>query len=273
MERLKIIFLTTFIITASVERGLSQLVINVSSGADEANVYREKISGNTSTDSVTVEFRLVSGVSVTQVTDFSSGVTLTRVTVPGERELGQEMYQVLCFVTPGTGDMIPAEAVSKLRQKHSGVTRVAEESRGRVVIDNSVSLAVNKAHSLSPFIPSLCREAAETTFVPDHLLTQLKSGAIGSKKVAKKDQLLVSHNNDHYGELERCASTDPRVQDPCLCVVEVCVHWYPCSLKYCRNNNSDAGGEHRCGIRTCSRCSEMRFTARNKQHCSWDTEL
>ena len=128
----------------------SQLVINVSSGEPEANVYRQKVTGNVTSDTVTVEFVTASGQAVTQVTDFSSGVTVTRVTVPGELELGQDRYQVVCFVSPGTGDMIQPEAVSKLRQKHTGVTRVAEESRGRVVVDNSASLIVNKAQYLSP---------------------------------------------------------------------------------------------------------------------------
>ena len=247
----------------------SQLVINVSSGEAEANVYRQKVTGNVTSDTVTVEFVTASGQAVTQVTDFGSGVTVTRVTVPGEQELGQDRYQVLCFVSPGTGDMIAPEAVSKLRQKHTGVTRIAEESRGRVVIDNSASLIVNKAQYLSSHIPSLCREAATSTFVPEHLISQYKEGVIGSKK-GEKRYSLNSHNNEQYGELTRCAKTEPSVTEQCLCVIDVCVHWYPCSLKYCRNNNSNDNGEHRCGIRTCSKCSEMRFTAKNKQRCSWD---
>lgn len=247
----------------------SQLVINVSSGEAEANVLRQKLSGNVTSDTVTVEFVTASGQAVTQLTDFTGQVTVTRLTVPGEQELGQAPYQVLCFVSPGTGDMIPPEAVSKLRQKHTGVTRIAEESRGRVVIDHSASLIVNKAQHLSPHISALCKEAATTTFVPDHLISQFKEGVIGMKKGEKRYNL-NSHNNEQYGELTRCATIKPSVTEQCLCVIDVCVHWFPCSLKYCRNNNSNDNGEHRCGIRTCSRCTEMRFTAKSKHYCSWD---
>merc|ERR1712107_636470 len=116
-----------------------------------------------------------------------------------------------------------------------GAVRVAEESRGRVVMDNSASLIVNKAQYLSSHIPHISKEAKETTFV----------------------------------QLERCAQMSYNDLEPCLCVVDACVHWYPCSLKYCRNNSGDTG-EHRCGIRTCSKCTEMRFTARSKHVCSWD---
>ena len=61
------------------------------------------------------------GNGVHQLTDFKSRLVITSVTVPGELELGQPSYQVLCFVTPITADVIiPAEAITKLRQKHRG---------------------------------------------------------------------------------------------------------------------------------------------------------
>jgi hypothetical protein len=43
------------------------------------------------------------------------------------------MFQVFCFVSAYSGEMIPAEAVTKLRQKHPGTIRVAEENRGTLV--------------------------------------------------------------------------------------------------------------------------------------------
>merc|ERR1719320_2393061 len=74
--------------------------------------------------------------------------------------------------------------MTKLRQKHPGAVRVAEEGRGRVVVDNSASLIVNKAHSLSHHIPALCKEAKETTFAPEHLLKQYQEGSLGQGKAA-----------------------------------------------------------------------------------------
>ena len=133
-----------------------QLVINVSSGEPDANVYRQSVTGNQTSETVTIEFLSPAGTGVLQLTDFRAGLTITSVTIPGEEELGEPEYQVLCFVTPGVGDMIPPEAVTKLRQKHPGSVRLAEESRGRLVVDNSAALVVSRAGALSEHIPSLC---------------------------------------------------------------------------------------------------------------------
>ena len=248
-----------------------QLVINVSSGEADANVVKQTVTGNTTAETVTISFLTAAGTAVTQLTDFRSGVTLTSVTILGEQELGEPPYQRLCFVTPGTGDMIPPEAVNKLRQKHPGAVRVAEESRGRVVIDNTATLNINKAQYLSSHIYHTCKDARETTFVPQHLISQFKEGVIGVKKgLIRKETSYFSPNEGYTGQ-KRCAQVSTSdLNTPCVCVVDTCVHWYPCSLKYCRNNGPDAG-EHRCGIRTCSKCSEMRFTATNKMLCSWDS--
>ena len=101
--------LVTFLVSVK-----CQLVINVSSGEPDANIYRQSVTGNLSSETVTIEFLTTAGVGVVQVTDFRAGLTITSVTVPGEEELGEPEYQVLCFVTPGVGDMIPPEAVTKL---------------------------------------------------------------------------------------------------------------------------------------------------------------
>ena len=251
------------------------LIINVSSGDTDSNVYRQTVAGNISEDTVTISFISAEGRGVTQLTDFRARLTITAVTVPGEEDLGEPGYQVLCFVSPGVGDVIAPEPVTKLRQKHSGAVRVAEESRGRVVVEHSASLVPSRAHHLSANIGQLCREARETTFVPEFMISQLKDGAVGYKTAARKDPsyLIVSHS-DQYAGLPRCATLPPvssAEAEACLCVVDTCVLWYPCSLKYCRNGGAAADtGEHRCGIRTCSKCSEMRFIAQSKHDCSWD---
>ena len=46
-------------------------------------------------------------------------------------------------------DMIPPEAMTKLRQKHPGTVRVAEESRGSSVVAHPVSLVPARAGHLS----------------------------------------------------------------------------------------------------------------------------
>jgi len=256
---------------------LTELVINVSRGELDSNVFKQSLSGNTSAETVTIQYVTPSGTGVVQLTDFKTGVTITSVTIPGEEELGQPKYQVLCFVSPTSSDIIPPEAMTKLRQKHPGAIRVAEEGRGRLVVDNSVSIIVNRAQSLSNHIPSMCKEAKGSTFAPEHLLKQYQEGSLGGHK--KENKLRREINKDvsyfsrsesqQYSSLTRCANMEVGSTASCLCVVENCVFWYPCSLKYCRNTNGEPG-EHRCGIRTCSKCTEMRFTAKSKQFCSWD---
>ena len=58
-----------------------------------------------------------------------------------------------------------------------------------MVVDNSVSLAVSKSHSLSPHIASVCREAKKTTFAPQQLLKEYlhNDDVDGLKKDPKKD--------------------------------------------------------------------------------------
>jgi len=251
---------------------LAELVINVSRGEADSSVFRQSLSGNTSDETVTIQYVTPGGTGVVQLTDFKTGVTITVVTVPGEEELGQARYQVLCFVSPTSSDIIPPEAMTKLRQKHPGAVRVAEEGRGRVVVDNSATLIVNKAHSLSHHIPRLCKEAKDTTFAPEQLLQQYQEGSVGQGKARreKRDPSMLSRSQTTlYSGLGRCASMEEGSKAPCLCVVENCVYWYPCSLKYCRNTAGEPG-EHRCGIRTCSKCTEMRFMAAKKNLCSWD---
>jgi len=240
----------------------AELVIKVSRGEPGSNVVQQSLAGNTSADTVTVSFVTAAGVGVRQLTDFQAGLTVTVVTVPGEQELGQPLYQQFCFLAPAAGDLISAEAVSKLRQKHPGSVRVAEESRGRVVVEHSLAVAPTRTASLSPHIPDLCREAATTTFATEMLVSQYVARA-GNKPAWLLETKL------RYGGLDRCAGASLAAPAPCLCTIDSCLLWFPCSLKYCRNSGGE-GGEHRCGIRTCSKCTEIRFPAASRLACSWD---
>merc|ERR1712228_829273 len=110
-------------------------------------------------------------------------------------------------------------------------------------------------------------EARETTFGPEQLLQQYKDGVVGHRKEGRKEVTSLLVPSQQYSGLSRCAQLSYEDTEACLCVLESCIHWYPCSLKYCRNSGGE-GGEHRCGIRTCSKCTEMRFTAKSKVYCS-----
>ena len=211
--------------------------------------------------------------------------------------MGLPGYQAFCFVTPGTGDIIPAEAIFKLRQKHREAgkhrlskgwepisnieynclftsrnektdflywsfifppVRVAEESKGRVVVDNSLSLVVSRSHSISPHIASVCQEAKQTTFAPEQLMKDYLDGVVGSKKDSKRDVSSYLSFNEKYSGMEfikwsmfrqgyvyvnmscipglrRCSQLGYEdSEESCLCVLNSCIDWYPCSLKYCR---------------------------------------
>lgn len=260
--------LVLLLMVSSISRRSTQLIINVSSGEPDSVPYRQVIAGNSSSETVSVSLVTPAGNGVHHLTDFKAGLTITAVTVPGQQELGQPNYQLLCFVSPITADVIiPAEAITKLRQKHREAVRIAEERRGREVQDNTVSLMVTKSQNLSPYIASLCMEAKQTTFAPEQILQQYKDGRVGYRRDGRR--LTNFPINKKYSTLRRCSLQSYERPEPCLCQVDSCLDWYPCSLKYCRNNNGD-GGERRCGIRTCSKCYEMRFTAKSRYHCSWD---
>lgn len=63
---------------------------------------------------------------------------------------------------------------------------------------------------------------------------------------------------------------------PCTCVLELCIGWYPCGLKYCKGknenaiNNNQINSSYRCGIKTCRKCSNFSYYVRQKQQCLWD---
>merc|ERR1719411_1452914 len=128
---------------------------------DEATVYKQIISGNSSTDTVTLECVEPDGSVVTQLTDFRRNVQVTRVILLGEEELGEPAYQALCFVSAFTGDLIPPEAVMKLRQKHPGTVRVAEVDEGEVVQDSQHVFKYTKANAyrISSHLSALCKDA------------------------------------------------------------------------------------------------------------------
>lgn len=64
---------------------------------------------------------------------------------------------------------------------------------------------------------------------------------------------------------------------PCICSLELCVGWYPCGLKYCKDkndnnsiNNNQINSSYRCGIKTCRKCHNFSYYVRQKQQCLWD---
>merc|ERR1712192_166530 len=196
------------------------------------------------------------------------GVTITVVTQPGEEDLGQAGNQVLCFVSPSTSDLIPHEAVTKLRQKHPGTVRVAEEWRGSLTVDHPLSILPARASHISRHLPVLCKEARDTSFASRALLEAYRQGNLG-RLVEQRDEATWLRGGEDEVKFDgkgRCNEADGGVA--CVCSVESCLQWFPCSLKYCRNTSGE--GEHRCGIRTCAKCTTLRYLAIERKLCTWD---
>jgi len=244
-------------------------------------IFQQTISGNSSTDTVTIDYVEVDGTRVTQLTDFRMFSQVTRVILLGEEELNEPAYQVLCFVSAFSGDMIAPEAVMKLRQKHPGTVRVAESDEGQVVQDSPLVLRswtntpsfVKK--TVSSHLPSLCRDARKTTFTSDHevhSILQHQRSSSAEELAAAAESLAQPYPN--YQTLERCSTMQSPQQQmrtaatACQCTREVEFYWYPCALKYCRNQDSE--GEHRCGIKTCKKTVIFRYPVKSKLHCMWD---
>jgi len=275
----------------------AELVINVGVseppvdevGLDDENVeakenvrvaiFKQAVSGNSSTDTVTIDFTEPDGTRVTQLTDFRMHTQVTRLILVGEEELNEPAYQVLCFVSAFTGDLIPPEAVMKLRQKHPGTVRVAETDEGNVVQDSPLLVKMSTASqsppmanvkkSISSHLPSLCKDARRSTFTSSHEIHSILQRQKAGLPPSDSDVEAMAEPGAGYldGGLERCGSA-AKVNGQCQCTRAVDFYWYPCALKYCRNQDSD--GEHRCGIRTCKKTLTFRYPAKSKLHCLWD---
>ena len=103
-----------------------------------------------------------------------------------------------------------------------------------MVVDNSLSLALSRSLGLSPHIASVCKEARETTFGPEQLLQQYKDGVVGHRKDGRREVASLLIPSQQYSGLSRCAQLSYEDTEACLCVLDSCIQWYPCSLKYCR---------------------------------------
>ena len=73
-------------------------------------------------------------------------------------------------------------------------------------------------------------------------------------------------------QLQQCQNiSELLITRPCLCHYEVCVGWYPCGLKYCKDKDSaNKVTSYRCGIKTCSKCRMFEFYVPQRDQCAWD---
>jgi len=263
-----------------IDFSLSQLVVNVRNNGGE--VVKETILANTTADTVTLEFQRPDGSVVTQLIDFASEVQIFRLITMAEEEKGQkpDTYQVLCHVIRfSKSDFISADAMSKLRQKNPGAIRQPEDDKGLETFLMESLVLLSESSSISPHISVLCAEATQSTYVREQDLRLIA-------KILNKDYHVLAAATQPIPSLPRLqeatnpfVETEPKCRDvsdwnqPCFCLWENCIGWYPCGLKYCRGK--DGSGKmvsYRCGIKTCQKCRYFTYQVKRKELCLWDEQ-
>ncbi|RZF44492.1 hypothetical protein LSTR_LSTR002265 [Laodelphax striatellus] len=261
--------------------GNTQLLINVKNQGGD--VVQETISSNVSEDSVTLEFQRSDGTLITQLVDFTHEVQILKALVLGEEERGQSQYQVMCFVCHINKDeFISSDAMAKLRQKNPGTVRTAEEDRGRDNYQMDLFVDVPRSAVISRHVVSLCSEAKDATYTRrkdlDLWAAQPGGASLTALLAAVREypvapppagSSLATRDNSVDGPA-RCRET-PSLWSDCTCHLEMCIGWYPCSLKYCKSQKAgESSASYRCGIRTCRKCSHFSYYVRQRQLCLWD---
>ncbi|XP_014215391.1 out at first protein [Copidosoma floridanum] len=254
------------------------LLINVRNQGGE--IIQENLTSNTTDDVITLEFQRSDGTLVTQVVDFKNEVLIIKALVLGEMEQGQNQYQTLCFVTHFYDkDFISSDAMAKLRQKNPSTVRVAEINRNYANYSMNLFLDVFQSNVISKHINDFCFEAAGSTFTrhedvkkwaqrPDSSKTALLA-AVHNFTIITSSQ--TTSNKTKSQSLSKCADTSTYTA-PCTCSLELCISWYPCGLKFCKNKEEKdkPGLSYRCGIKTCKKCYIFSYYSKMKENCLWD---
>ncbi|KAF5899839.1 out at first protein, partial [Clarias magur] len=123
-------------------------------------ITAETLESDSERDIISVEFRHTDGTLITLLADFKRHVKIVRALVLGEPERGQTHYQGLCFISRlEHGEIIPSEAMVRLRQKNPHLVRTAEEKRGLERMSMNMVVNLTLSWHLSSHIRSMCRDA------------------------------------------------------------------------------------------------------------------
>ncbi|XP_074071376.1 out at first protein homolog isoform X1 [Macrotis lagotis] len=192
-------------------------------------------------------------------------VKIFRALILGELEKGQSQFQALCFITRlHHNEIIPSEAMAKLRQKNPRAIRQAEEVRGLEQLHMDMAVNFSKGAWLSPHIHNVCAEAREAIYTREEdVKFWLERGVDGSMF-----EVLPSQPAD----LSSCRLVGDRWK-PCLCHYGLSLAWYPCLLKYCHSREpSGRLSSYKCGIRSCQKSYNFDYYVPQKQLCLWDED-
>nr|XP_054368211.1 POU domain, class 2, transcription factor 3 isoform X3 [Mirounga angustirostris] len=131
----------------------------------DGQVTEESLQADSDADSISLELRKPDGTLVSFTADFKKDVKIFRALILGELEKGQSQFQALCFVTRlHHNEIIPSEAMAKLRQKNPRAVRQAEEVRGPEHLHMDIAVNFSQGGLLSPHLRNVCAEAADSIY-------------------------------------------------------------------------------------------------------------
>ncbi|KAM4827996.1 out at first protein homolog [Thomomys bottae] len=229
----------------------------------DGQVTEESLQADSHADSIGLELRTPDGTLVSFVADFRKDVKIFRALILGELEKGQSQFQALCFVTRlNHNELIPSEAMAKLRQKNPRAVRQAEEVRGleRLYMDMAVNFS--QGALLSPHLQNVCAEAAEAIYTRQEDVRYWLERGVDSSVFQALPRISEA-------VLPRCGQAGERGQ-PCACRYGLSLAWYPCMLKYCHSRERPA--PFKCGIRSCQKSYSFHFHVAQRQLCLWDED-
>ncbi|XP_001380335.3 out at first protein homolog [Monodelphis domestica] len=246
--------------------GLSELKVRVR--LPDGQVTEESLQADSDADCISLELHKPDGTLISFTADFKRDVKIFRALILGELEKGQSQFQALCFITRlHHNEIIPSEAMAKLRQKNPRAVRQAEEVRGLEQLRMDMAVNFTKGSWLSPHIHNVCAEAREAIYTREEdAKFWMERGVDGSIFEA-----LPSPPAD-LSSLRRCRHVGDRWK-PCLCHYGLNLAWYPCLLKYCHNREpSGRLSSYKCGIRSCQKSYNFDYYVPQKQLCLWDED-
>ncbi|XP_072549948.1 out at first protein homolog [Salminus brasiliensis] len=230
---------------------------------NDGQITQEVLEADSERDIITLEFKQADGALITFLADFKRHVKILRALVLGEPERGQTQYQALCFITRlEHGEIIPSEAMVRLRQKNPHVVRTAEEKNGIERMNLNVAVNLTLSWHLSSHIRNVCQDARDIIYTREQDMKHwLEKGVEGSIFEVLSQRLEAPG-------LQGCSSTADQWQ-PCLCSYTLRLEWYPCMLKFCRGHGPSP---YKCGIKSCSKGYRFDFYMPHKQLCMWDED-
>lgn len=226
-------------------------------------VAEERLQADGAGDSVGLELREPDGALVSLTADFRKHVKILRALVLGELEKGQHQFQALCFVTRlRDHEIIPSEAMAKLRQKNPRAVRQAEEARGLEQLHMDMAVNFSQGALLSPHLHNVCAEATDAIYTrQEDVRFWLEQGVDSS--------MFKALPTDTEQALPRCGQAGDRGA-PCVCRYGLSLAWYPCMLKYCHSRDRPA--PYKCGIRSCQKSYSFTFLVPRRQLCPWEED-